>query len=451
MLASAAELQQAFGVDSGQFGSLAPEARFNLSLLEIRRHMQDASEDRLRPLVAQLTAAARELKDPTVATDLSRRLARLGEKEPFAAAARGDEFTLKPAGADVPVTFHRIKPQGRRPFFLATTELSFAQFSAIVSANTAWDDLRSLVWSPQPGELGDPRRGPRVWEWVMRPAPQMYPTQLWLFPEEANDFPEALRDPRVGKFNSAVLREAAGGMPSDRHPVQYVPPVAAIYVAGLAGCRLPTTAEWRAAYDGFEKAVPAAEWNLRDQTWQLERDRLAKVGSAGGENGNRGPHAADDGIYLPPAPKVATGASAKALPHRDGTLFFRPADGPGGRTFRHLVGNVAEIVCDASEPFEQLTDRTAQRVRVFAADPSVALFVIGGSALSPPESPNDEPLPVKPDGAYADVGFRLAFTAPSKNLAEKLEWVLAGQGFVAPGAAAKGDKTASAEKAPPQS
>jgi hypothetical protein len=37
---------------------------------------------------------------------------------------------------------------------------------------------------------------------------------------------------------------------------------------------------------------------------------------------------------------------------------------------------------------------------------------------------------VKPDAAYADVGFRLAFTAPSRSLAEKLEWVLAGQGFV---------------------
>ena len=29
----------------------------------------------------------------------------------------------------------------------------------------------------------------------MRPAPRMYPAQLWLFPEDANDFPKELRDP----------------------------------------------------------------------------------------------------------------------------------------------------------------------------------------------------------------------------------------------------------------
>jgi hypothetical protein len=58
------------------------------------------------------------------------------------------------------------------------------------------------------------------------------------------------------------------------------------------------------------------------------------------------------------------------------------------------------------------------------------------------------PQPVKTDGSFADVGFRLAFTAPSKNLAEKVEWVLAGQGFIRTGSDAK---TARAEKPLPQS
>src|SRR5206468_3087470 len=84
-----------------------------------------------------------------------------------------------------------------------------------------------------------------------------YPAQLWLFPEDANVFPKELRDPRGGKFNASVLGEAAGGMPSDRHPMQYVPPEAAMYFASLAGCRLPTPAEWKAAYDGSRPTVPA--------------------------------------------------------------------------------------------------------------------------------------------------------------------------------------------------
>jgi hypothetical protein len=449
MLASAFELREAFGVGAQEFAALAPAARFNLSLLEIRRRSGDASDEALRPVVASLTAAARELKDPAVARELAARLARIDEKEPFADAARGGEFVLKPQGTDAPIVFKRIKPQGRRPFFLATTELSFAQWSAIVSEHSAWDDLLPLVWSPQPGEIGDPRRGPRVWEWVLRPAPQMYPAQYWYAPDDANAFPKALRDPRVGKFNATVLGESAGGMPSDRHPVQYVPPEAAMYVAGLAGCRLPTPAEWRTAYEAFEKGVAGGRWNLRDQAWEAQRDSVATAAPpAGGNLNGHGPRFPDEGAYLPPTPRPATGAAAKAYPQRDGTLFFRAVDGPGGTTFRQLVGNVAEMVCEASEPFEQLPDRQPQRVKAFAADAAAGLYVVGGSALSPPEMPVDQPMPIKAGEAHADVGFRLAFTAPSRNLAEKLEWVLAGQGFVQPGA---DNKTARAEKVPPQS
>ena len=105
-------------------------------------------------------------------------------------------------------------------------------------------------------------------------------------------------------------------------------------------------------------------------------------------------------------------------------------------------------MCEAPEPFERLADHQPRAVKAFAGDASLGLYVIGGSALSSPEVPNDVPQPVKPDTAYADVGFRLAFTAPSRNLAEKLEWVLAGQGFIR---REDQDKTARADKAPPQS
>jgi formylglycine-generating enzyme required for sulfatase activity len=449
MLASALELRGAFGVTPERFASLTPETRFNLALLDARRHMGDTGDAALSAAVTELTNAARELKDRTVADDLARRLARVGEKEPFAGAALGDEFTLQPTGTDARLVFRRVKQQGRRPFFLSITEVSVGQFMTVVNAASAWDDLRTLVWSPQPGEIGDPRRGPRSWEWVMRPAPRMYPPQWWLFPEDANDFPKELRDPAAGRFNRTVLSDTAGGTPSDRHPVQYVTPESAMFVASLVGCRLPTPEEWRAAFDAYEKAVPPAQWNLRDETWRVQRDHVAALGDAG----PRGPQLPDDGIYLPPRPSgepatVATGAAAKSLAQRDGTLYFRPTDAAGGSAFRQLVGNVAEIVCDAPEAFGQLKERSPQTIKAFAADAGTGLFVIGGSALSPPELPTDRPLPLKPGAAYADVGFRLAFTAPSRNLAERLEWALAGQGFVKPVA---DSKTASAVKASPGS
>jgi formylglycine-generating enzyme required for sulfatase activity len=434
MLASAVALRGSFGVEAAHFSALPAEARFNLSLLEARRHLLDQTDEGLAAVVADLTRAARELQDKGVAAELAQRLARLDEREPFADEARGDEFRYKHPGTDVEIVFRRVKAEGKRPFFLGTGEVSFAQFAAVVDAASGWDDLRSVVWSPQPGEIGDPRRGPRTWEWVMRPAPRMYAPQWWLFPEDANDFPKEFRDPAVSKFNRTVLGAAAGGRPSEQHPVQYVTPEAAMYVAALVGCRLPTPGEWRAAYNGFEKGVPTAEWNLRDKTWAVQRDHVAGMRSEGGAQPAQLP---DEGIYLPPVPKAQTGAAARAYPHADGTLFFRPAGESGGATFRHLVGNVAELVCEASEPFEQLADKQPQRLKAFAAESGRGLFVIGGSALSPPEVPLDAPLPVKPGAAFADVGFRLAFTAPSRNLAEKLEWVLAGQGFVQPGGASK--------------
>jgi formylglycine-generating enzyme required for sulfatase activity len=443
MLASAVALRDAFGVEAAHFSALPAEARFNLSLLEARRHLRDQTDEGLAAVVADLTRAARELQDKGVAAELALRLARLDDKEPFADEARGDEFRLRPAGTDVEIVFRRVKPEGKRPFFLGTGEVSFAQFAAVVDAASGWDDLRSIVWSPQPGEIGDPRRGPRTWEWVMRPAPRMYAPQWWLFPEDANDYPKEFRDPRVSKFNRTVLSDAVGGNPSERHPVQYVPAEAAMYFAALCGCRLPTPAEWRAAYDGFEKDVPPAEWNLRDKTWVVQRDHAAGARSA---DAGHSPPLPDDGIYLPPVPKAQTGAAARAFAHADGTLFFRPAGESGGGTFRHLVGNVAEFVCDASEPFEQLADKRPLRLKAFAAESARALFVIGGSALSPPEVPLNTPMPVKPGAAFADVGFRLAFTAPSRSLGEKLEWVLAGQGFVQPGGASKTASAASEKR-----
>ena len=392
--------------------------------------------------------AAAQLADRNAGADLLRRLARVDEKEAFAGQALGDEHPVPLDGADAPLVFKRVKAPGLRPFYLSTAEVSFAQFAAAIDAQSAWDDLRSLVWSPQPGDIGDPRRGPRTWEWVMKPAPRMYATTLWLAPDEANDYPKEFRE---GKFNAAVLSDAVGGTPKEHHPVQYVPAEAAMYFAALTGCRLPTSDEWRAAYDAYEKDVPRAEWNLRDRTWEQQRDHVAPALAGGGASAApHGPHAPDADVYLPSQPRAGVGAAAKAYPHRDGTLFFRPAGRGGGRALQHLVGNVAEFVCDAPDAFEQLPEKNAQRVKAFAAEAAPRLSVIGGSALSPPEVPYDVPHPVKPGAAFADVGFRLAFTAPSRNLAEKLEWVLAGQGFLRPG----GDgaaKTARAEKVAPQS
>ena len=63
--------------------------------------------------------------------------------------------------------------------------------------------------------------------------------------------------------------------------------------------------------------------------------------------------------------------------------------------------------------------------------------VIGGSALSAPHPSGKLGLNPEPAGApdvpYADVGFRLAFTAPAAGPGERLKWALADQPYLALG------------------
>ena len=105
-----------------------------------------------------------------------------------------------------------------------------------------------------------------------------------------------------------------------------------------------------------------------------------------------------------------------------------PAEG----TFHSLIGNVAQLLCEAPDKFDDLHDKsTAAAIRAFLAQSPGSIFVIGGSALSPPDVPLQSPLPVAhTDVGYADVGFRLAFTAPARSLAERLGWVLTGQSYL---------------------
>jgi hypothetical protein len=97
---------------------------------------------------------------------------------------------------------------------------------------------------------------------------------------------------------------------------------------------------------------------------------------------------------------------------------------------------VAQFVCDASEAFDHRGDKkSAAGIRKFVEDSPKSLYVIGGSALSPPEIPFDKPQPVAhADEAYADVGIRLAFTAPSRSLAEKVKWAIGSPPFIWPSA-----------------
>ena len=421
VLQRAIELQNAFGRDTDLLAGLSPVARFNVALYLGRQQTAQSGDQSVAQVIAALNRSALNLPDQKPVQRLLDRLARIQVKETFAGRNPGDQFTLNIPGAQSPFVFQRVEPPDDRPFYLCTTAVSFGQFAGVIQAAGAWQQAAAFAWGAEPGQR-DTRRGPRVWEWTQKPALQMVNPLLWLYPDDDNDYAPPFR---IDRFNRTAVSDDVGGNPSPDHPMQQIPAEAALYFAGLCGCRLPTASEWRDAYAIFERTVPPERWNLRDQTWEEQRAYAAASNSPT----VRWP---DEGIFLPAQVTVATGPDAKARPENDGSLFFRPVNAPGGGTFHQLIGNVAQLLCEAPDAFDDWKDKTTPPgIRDFLSRWSDSMFVIGGSALSPPDMPLQTPLPLAhTDVGYSDVGLRLAFTAPARSLAERLTWVLSGQRYL---------------------
>lgn len=424
MLVAALQLQEPFRVYGPELAEMSPKARFNTWLCIANLAVHDNNSKGLNDVVlVNLRIAAEQLR----AGEMLEKLDRLKLAEPFAGAQLGNVFPLTVKGLDEPIEFRRVEPTadddtGARPFYLGTREVTFGQFVGMIEGAGRWDEARKLAWPYRPGK-GDGRRGARVWEWnADATSPRLALTQLWMTPDDINrhnDFPADFHP--EAKFNRNVISPKLGGMPSDRHPMQYISAQGALYYAASLGVRLPTSAEWHAALAASGKTVDRGNWNLRDSRWEAFRAHAAKAGIAPEHWPDRGAFPGD------PSGPITPAASRKGQP--DDAVLFRPEPSNDG-TFADLVGNVAEYVCEVPDAFARHEKENAEDVKNFLADTPDAIAVIGGSALSPPETPVDEPLRVtRPDRAFSDVGLRLAFTAPSRSLAERLKYVLAGEEY----------------------
>jgi hypothetical protein len=250
--------------------------------------------------------------------------------------------------------------------------------------------------------------------------------------------------------------------PSDNSPIQNVSPYTALYFARLLGCRLPTTAEWTQAKIRFEDSAKTPNaWNLRGTSstntysWVAQQNYALQLRAQGlpfpDDQSFQG-DTAFSGINAENAKPWTNDLLAKIAPSRfpndhnvyAGSVFWFRDVGhePGfpsslGAGYIHdLIGNVAEYVLDGPNINNVIKDARASTddVEALISNPATTVSVIGGSALSPPgqeKLPLDKPSPInlrldaQAYTGYADVGIRLAYTAPIQTIFEALHDVYA--------------------------
>ncbi len=343
-------------------------------------------------------------------------------------------YTWTKGGTAHTLEFVRIEASASVPksFYLCTTEVSFGLFKDIVSALDLEAQFASLLDDNNKWE------GPKVWR-TTRSGRFRTNTHrnnpIWTPPDT-----QLVSD--GGRWSDYFNDQPPDG-PTEQHPMQYLTADSAVWLARLTGCRVPTSAEWVAAFEseagGRDTArfIEAQHPNLRDQRWQqqmvyaamLQNERNVRIDTP--DRGRFG---------LMSNQGETPGTAGEPWSYDDGLIWFdRAVAGTTAsrRVFHHLVGNVAEYVFDQPEALEAI-DAVGLGPReavgaIRAALQAGGVGVIGGSAQSPTNVPVDQPQLIQPDAdkqAFSDVGVRLAFSAPRQSLKAQIQLLLDQQAYL---------------------
>lgn len=288
------------------------------------------------------------------------------------------------------------------PVYLATTEVSVELFDSVVRDNGGYDKIPPVDGRPLGGLASKRGAGPIAWSWD---GNGLFVERYWL----------ARQDDASGHY--VIASTLAVEPPSPQSPMTYLKPEMASGVASLIGCRLPRAAEWEAALDLEESTGGNRRWNLRDQTFETQRNYMEvefkqfvpREGEVWPDFGSYTWSRNTEGELVSNSKVLAT----VDLSVNDGVLWYMPVGGGGaetGVTFKHLVGNVAELVGETGQ-----------------------YGVMGASAISAPEVSYQTERGFKRT-RLADTGFRLAFdargTSADETLAQALERLLGKRVFV---------------------
>jgi len=435
-----------FGVSAGDT-SLPPLARYRLLMWDFRRRIiagkGNLDDDAVKAAIAAFQGKVKALPAGLVATpELTSLLAKLDKLRlaknsaiDLAKAGPGavgwamtaqapNTVTYTWTGRDQKLTFVRVTPSNGEPCFLCTTEVSMGLFINTVMGMRKWSEVKGAL----PVEEDAPP-GPRGW---IRTDSALQVDANWF-----RDIPPVL----VGRLYAPGMKVDT---PSALHPMQQIPVSVAIYFARLLNCRLPTSTEWLAAYEqdkASASALAKKPYNLRDKTWAAQKAHAVEL-EAGGDLVDPERFYPDAGVFWPKSiayDQRKVGKDGNAWPNAsdDGTLWFTKVVNDNQRMFQNLVGNVAEYTYEDAKGIADLKNLTLGQVRqLLQANSNVR--VIGGSAMSPPQVPVDQPQTLtNPTGNdyYSDVGFRLAFLAGRERLQTTLQRLLGGmanEGYLPP-------------------
>jgi hypothetical protein len=332
------------------------------------------------------------------------------------------EFVRVEAGPGVP-----------EAVYLGTDEVSLGQFTQIINTagESGWQAVQELMPTAE-----DVPAAPRAWVWGAArggEATRLRQAQDWIQTSRPG---VGVGDNRLPAYAPRFLRVGGDGKqmpiemaPRQTSPMQFVSPAAAIYSAALVGCRIPTPAEWQLA-----ASTPAAERavNLRDRAWGVQQAYVVDTRRARG--------AVQDQFLWPDSGAfqvagAADGESAVlAAPDQDDQWVWFEQVIEGATGFAHLRGNVAEYVLSGAP--EELASPDARGAADVVKRRAREIGVMGASALSAPEVRPETVYPAPQTDAetgWADVGFRLAFTAtgtraPRRSKAEIVGAILTGPG-----------------------
>jgi hypothetical protein len=442
-----------FGItDADMTARLEPWAKYNLerwrllgAVLPVKAQDRKAQIKSLQDLVVpfELRAAAiKDLGQRSAVEDLTARLKHFAEGKDLdltaEGPARGKAWQAQPkadgkvvtytwksrGGFDHTLEFRRIDETADAASYLCTTEVSLRLCIDVVDSLGKWEDVRAFTDMGHADPNNDGRRGPRVTAWTGRDGKMVLSApsnpdktglgwHRWVPPDNMKDIPYY---PDGGQPAPVPVPDGPPkSSPVLDDPVDFIAPGAAVYVARLLNCRLPTPTEWQKANDDYPTPKP----NLRDKTWARQWDYIKSLKDQHKDNGNADwPNQSmlrKKGATVPPEVDGQPAVDAD-----DGMLYFLPVNvggdsvtKDGGPVFHHLVGNVCEFVFEDADAMNKAAfPPTAQNIKEILGKGD-KLRAIGGSAISPKDYDPKEPLKFtftdKSDG-FSDAGFRLAFS-----------------------------------------